>query len=54
MTPILSPSTTPELHIQASSTAISIGHPLGEIIRRLVTLWSAREASELVGQLVYL
>jgi Domain of unknown function (DUF5615) len=29
-------------------------HTLGEVIRRLVILWSAREASELVGQLVYL
>jgi hypothetical protein len=29
-------------------------HPLGEVIRRLVSLWATREASELVGQLIYL
>lgn len=29
-------------------------HPLGEVIRRLVNLWSTREAGELVGQLIYL
>jgi predicted nuclease of predicted toxin-antitoxin system len=29
-------------------------HPLGEVIRRLVSLWASREAAELVGQLVYL
>ena len=29
-------------------------HPLGEVIRRLVSLWSTREAGEFVGQLVYL
>jgi hypothetical protein len=29
-------------------------HALGEIIRRLVTLWAIRDNSELVGQLVYL
>jgi hypothetical protein len=29
-------------------------HPLGEVIRRLVSLWSTREAGKLVGQLIYL
>jgi hypothetical protein len=29
-------------------------HSLGEIIRRLVHLWSIREADELIGQLIYL
>lgn len=29
-------------------------HPLGAVIRRLVLLWATREASELIGQLIYL
>jgi hypothetical protein len=29
-------------------------HPVGETIRRLLFLWSTREAAELVGQIIYL
>lgn len=29
-------------------------HPLGEVIRRLVSLCATRESSELVGQIIYL
>jgi hypothetical protein len=29
-------------------------HPVGEIIRRLVSLWSTRDATEIAGQLIYL
>jgi hypothetical protein len=29
-------------------------HPLGEVIRRLLSLWATREASEFARQLIYL
>ncbi len=29
-------------------------HSLGEMIRRLVSLWATRDAADLVGQIVYL
>ena len=29
-------------------------HPLGETIRRLLALWSNREAADFIGQLIYL